>query len=131
MSSFRKVGLVSILILTILSLGCTPPNEHVDLVVSSFTIGESENVYNFYTNDLNDYGLKFTMLVEDSLQDPFSSIDISVQKKSGYIYGDYGLIFCATEENYLALLALGEKKSVIASAVGISRTTLYSYLNQG
>lgn len=88
--------------------GCEVPSQPQNETTSGFQAADSTddgyNWFEFYSNDPNDYQKAFMHSIEGSDQSVFSSSEILVKKESGYEYSDYGMIFCSTDNSYLALV---------------------------
>lgn len=58
-------------------------------------------VVRFEANDSASLGSGVWYIEEDSMQDPFETLEISIKKESGYNYGQYGVVFCYQDDyNY-------------------------------
>ncbi|MCK5200246.1 MAG: hypothetical protein KAR21_17940 [Spirochaetales bacterium] len=73
-------------------------------VSSGFGETDDPAWFKFFSNDPLDYGRAFTYLVDGSHQDSFVSAETIVKKNSGYIYSDYGMVFCGSSDSWLALV---------------------------
>lgn len=94
------------ILLLIQIMGCAMPDS--DTFTSGFgetsDSDDSTSWFKFYSNDPADYQRAFSYLLDDSHQDVFTGAEIFVKKNSGYMYSDYGMVFCASEGSYLALV---------------------------
>lgn len=85
-----------------LAIACVIPIEGD--ISSGFVETDDPAWFKFFSNDPLDYGRAFTYLVDGSHQDSFVSAEIIVKKNSGYIYSDYGMVFCGSNDSWLALV---------------------------
>ena len=87
------------------------------------------NWFKFYSNDPADYQRAFSYLIDGSHQDSFSSSEIIVKKNSGYKYSDYGMVFCASDGSYLALVIDTQQCYKVFKSVNGNITQLIDWTN--
>jgi len=121
----------SILLITLFSLAiaCVIPTPGD--ISSGFIETDDPAWFKFFSNDPLDYGRAFTYLVDGSSQDSFISAETIVKKNSGYIYSDYGMIFCAENDSWLALVIDTQQNYRVIKSVNGVVTQLINWTYSG
>ena len=108
----------------ILIIGCVIP---ISDLSSGFGEADDPGWFKFFSNDPVDYQRAFSYLIDGSYQDAFVSSEIIVKKNSGYEYSDYGMVFCASGDSYLALVIDTQKSYRVFKSVNGTITQLIDW----
>jgi len=124
--------LVSLILISIFS--CAVPN--VDITTSGFEQVADSNWLKYFTNDPKDHQEAYIYPLENSEEDPYTSLEVKLKKSSGYVYSDFGMSFCMNNNSYLAFVidTMGNYrvfKSVHGITSDVITWTASASLNQG
>jgi len=101
MNSLSVKQLIVTLLFMSIFISCDLATSNV--TSSGFSQDPQTNQIEFHSNDPMDYQSSFIYSLETT-ESKFSSFEASVMKKSGYAYGDFGIVFCKNDSSYLAFV---------------------------
>ena len=118
---------VLLIVFCSLAIACVIPTP--EDVSSGFVETNDPAWFKFFSNDSLDYGRAFSYIIDGSYQDVFVSSEIIVKKNSCYIYSDYGMVLCAENNSWLALVIDTQQNyRVIKSVNGVvTRLIVWTY----